>query len=174
MSLIYLVGFMGAGKTTTGRELASTLHTNFIDLDNWIEQKEGRSIASIFSDKGESHFRMKEEDALSSFTKGDFIISTGGGVILSKRNREILTQNGIVVFLNPDFELIWMRISNDPKRPLATTSSFKKLKERYERRLPLYRSVAHIEVNSSDESTSNQILKEMTLLLNKEKANDDP
>ncbi|HQB87139.1 MAG TPA: shikimate kinase, partial [Bacteroidales bacterium] len=97
---IFLIGFMGSGKTTTGKKLASRLSWKFIDLDEFIEEDKGMPVAEIFETQGEDWFRTVEAEALRTVTKaGNTVISTGGGTPCFYENMEFMLQNGLTVYL---------------------------------------------------------------------------
>lgn len=121
---IYLVGFMGSGKSTVGRALADELGWNFVDLDEEIEREQGTSIASIFDDRGEAEFRRMESEALHRCVHKvqsghPRVISLGGGAFLSHGNFDLVSNNGVSVWLDCPLELIERRITAFVHRPLA-------------------------------------------------------
>jgi shikimate kinase len=119
---IYLIGFMGAGKTSRGRKLAERLRIPFADMDAVIEKQEGMSVQEIFSLKGEEWFRAKETEVLHQLgeEKGDMVISTGGGVPCFNNNMEFINSTGLSVYLKMSPEALVRRLtrSNKPMRPL--------------------------------------------------------
>ena len=118
---VILTGMMGSGKTTVGKELATILNYNFVDLDEIIENKYGK-ITDIFSQKGEKYFREIETQELKNFeNQSNFVLSTGGGVILKDENIKILKDLGQVFYLSAKSETIYNRIKNQKHRPLLNT-----------------------------------------------------
>ena len=136
---IYLVGFMGAGKTSLGRALAERLVWPFEDLDSTIERKEGSGILRIFLEKGEAHFRELERRALAEAAAqpGRAIIASGGGTFCAPENRAVMQRTGITVWIDQPFERIWSRRDElSELRPLLRgEADFRRL---YEERSPLY------------------------------------
>lgn len=119
---IVLVGFMGTGKTSVGRRLASQLRMRYVDTDDLIEQDTGRCITNIFAEDGEPAFRDLESEAVRKASKlYNHVISTGGGVVLSKTNMEALKQNGIIFCLTATPEEIYRRVRHQTHRPLLQT-----------------------------------------------------
>lgn len=118
---IFLVGFMGSGKSTIGTHLAAKLHRTFLDLDQLIETTTRHPIAELIHLRGEEEFRWIESRALrESSATGAPVIATGGGVVLREENRELMSTTGLTVWLDAPFELCWQRISADAGvRPLA-------------------------------------------------------
>lgn len=116
---IFLVGFMGAGKTTVGRLLAAHLRYDFFDLDQLIEARAGKSVGQIFSDSGETEFRRLECEEISSFSElRRTVIALGGGAYVSEANRAMLRAIGKTVWLDCPLEVCLARIRNDKSRPL--------------------------------------------------------
>ena len=120
MKNIYLIGFMGAGKTTIGKELAKALGCAFIDTDDRIEQEQGRKISEIFEKDGEQAFRDMETELLRRLqeSKEEFVLSIGGGMPVREENRALLRAIGTVVYLKTSKEEIIRRVSGDTNRPL--------------------------------------------------------
>lgn len=147
MKPIFLCGFMGCGKSTIGRILAKKLNCKCVDLDKYIEKKEGMTIPEIFKEKGEPYFRELETKALEEFADIGGVVATGGGALLSEHNGETAKKSGLVVFIDTDFETCYERIKNDPHRPIAYSSTKEQLRERFDTRSPLYRAHSHITVN---------------------------
>ncbi|MDH5648428.1 MAG: shikimate kinase AroK [Gammaproteobacteria bacterium] len=116
---IYLIGPMGVGKSTIGRQLASQFKKEFIDLDHELEKRTGVSISIIFEIEGEPGFRKRESELLDELTqKNNIVLATGGGAILSEANRKILRTRGFVVYLRASIDTLVERTRNDRKRPL--------------------------------------------------------
>src|SRR5689334_8840974 len=121
---IYLVGFMGSGKTTIGRLLARKIGWHFADLDHDIEKAHGRTVQQIFAEQGESHFRALEHQALMSRVRDiergkPTVVALGGGAFVQADNYALLENNGLTLFLDAPFELIQRRVPADGSRPLA-------------------------------------------------------
>lgn len=121
---IYLVGFMGSGKTTVGRQLAAELGWTFADLDEDIEAAEGRSISDIFATDGEAAFRRIESEALGARVRkircgAPTVLALGGGAFAQEQNREIVRGNGVSIWIDCPVELLWERVKGNPHRPLA-------------------------------------------------------
>lgn len=156
---IILVGMPGCGKSTIGKILAQKLNKEFVDTDEMIENVEDMSIPQVIEKYGEVHFRNCENAAamIVGKEKGQ-IIATGGGIITREENYAPLKQNGIIVFINRDADLL---PTND--RPLSQKYGVKEL---YEKRLPLYREFADIEIdgNGTVEEVANRIIKEIVSL----------
>ena len=148
---IYLVGPMGAGKTTVGRHLADLLGREFLDSDHEIERKTGATIPWIFEKEGEQGFRSRESMVIDELTtKNNLVIATGGGAITQALNRGYLNQRGIVIYLYTPVEIQLQRTYRDKNRPLLQVANpEQKLRELLKIRDPLYREVAHhiIETN---------------------------
>jgi len=149
-SRIYLIGMMGAGKTTVGKKLARALGLEYADLDHEIESCTGVSVPTIFEIEGETGFRQREAQALgrlSSIPK--LVIATGGGVVLSPTNRVHLTATGLVIYLHAAPELLYARTKNDKGRPLLqVTDPLGRIRNLTEKRDPLYREIADIIIES--------------------------
>ena len=141
MNSIFLIGFMGAGKSTIGLELSKKLSFNLVDTDKSIERSQGMKITEIFSKKGEDFFRELETNELKLLSnEHNLIVSTGGGIILKDSNREILNRV-FSIYLKADFDIIFERIKEDKTRPLLLTDNpYKTAKEIFESRYELYES----------------------------------
>lgn len=148
---IYLVGPMGAGKTTVGRHLAELLGRTFVDSDHEIERKTGANIPWIFEKEGELGFRTRETAVINELTNSTkIVLATGGGAVTQSANRDYLKQRGIVVYLFTPVEIQLQRTYRDKNRPLLQVENpEQKLRELLAQRDPLYREVAHhvIETN---------------------------
>lgn len=152
---IVLIGMPSAGKTTIGKMLEDRMQKEFIDLDDVIIEKAGKSIPEIFEESGEAGFRAIETEAAIEVSKlNNKIIATGGGTIKHKVNMDYLRQNGITIFIDRDVDKL---ISSDPNRPLSKSSDA--LQKMHAERLPLYQKyAAYVAVNNSDiESTVKEI-----------------
>ncbi|NEQ35532.1 MAG: shikimate kinase [Okeania sp. SIO3I5] len=149
---LYLVGMMGAGKTTVGHLLAQRLGYSFLDTDNLISQAAGKSINEIFATEGEAVFRALETNVLSEVSSyKNLTIATGGGIVVSQFNWSYL-HHGIVVWLDVPAEVLYSRLEGDMTRPLLQNSKpLDKLQAILEERRPLYANAdVHINVNSQD------------------------
>ncbi len=153
-SRIFLIGPMGAGKTTIGRHLAAMLAMDFSDSDHEIETRTGASIPLIFEIEGETGFRRRESAAIADLvTRPNLVLATGGGVILSEASREALRQNGTVVYLRAATDILVERTRRDRSRPLLQTDDPRgKIEELMRVRDPLYRSTAHVIVDTDRRS----------------------
>lgn len=145
---MYLVGFMGAGKSTVARALARRLHWKAEDVDEWIEREERRDIPTIFRQQGEPYFRSRERDALLHFlpVRGA-VIAAGGGTFADPANRELMLRDGAVVWLDVPFATVLARVPADGRRPLAADRAG--LEQLYNQRLAAYR-LAHVRVDAGD------------------------
>lgn len=135
-----LLGFMGAGKST----IARGLDPDFVDMDALLEDRLGMPIARFFEEKGEAAFRQLEEEVLADLLKTDKVISTGGGIVISPRNRALLKQNPDNIYLKADFETLYQRISADKEnqRPLFLKNSKEDLAAIFKERQAWYEEVA--------------------------------
>ena len=154
-----LLGFMGAGKSTIARNLAS----DFVDMDTLLEERLGMSIARFFEEKGEVAFRQVEEEVLADLLKTDQVVSTGGGVVISQKNRALLKQNPDNIYLKADFETLYQRISadKDNQRPLFLNNSKEDLAAIFIERQAWYEDVASQIVDVSRLSPE-EIIEELT------------
>lgn len=153
---LFLVGLMGAGKTTVGRLLARHYNCAFHDSDHEIEARTGVRIPVIFEIEGEAGFRKREEVAIAELTAlSGIVLATGGGAVLSAANRENLKKNGVVIYLRGTPEHLYERTRHDRSRPLLQTDNpLAKLRELYRQRDPLYREVADIVVDTGRQGVS--------------------
>ncbi|MDP2879852.1 MAG: shikimate kinase AroK [Sulfuricella sp.] len=151
---IFLVGLMGAGKTTVGKLIARHLNRPFVDSDHEIEKRTGVNIPLIFELEGEVGFRTREAAVIEELTgQRNIVLATGGGAILSSQNRDNLRRNGTVIYLRAKVEDLWQRTRHDKNRPLLQTADPKaKLKELFAQRDPLYCEIADIIVDSGAQS----------------------
>ena len=161
--LIFIVGPMASGKSTLGKQLAQTLKISFLDTDNEIEKKAGADISWIFEVEGEEGFRERESKALLESTKkDDLVISTGGGIVTIKENRDLMTAQGKVVYLKTSLELQLKRTENDKKRPLLTKGNREQtLKTLMKERNPLYKKIADITISQNIETNRKIIINEI-------------
>src|SRR5205085_11880077 len=151
---IFLVGLMGAGKTSVGKLLARRLGKTFYDSDHEIERTTNVRIPVIFEIEGEAGFRARESRMLEDLAKlPDIVLATGGGAVLSPHNRALLSQHGTVVYLRASPRDLWQRTRHDRNRPLLQTDDpLAKLTDLYAHRDPLYREVADVIVDTGNQS----------------------
>ena len=135
-----LLGFMGAGKST----IARGLDPNYLDMDSLIEERLGMSIAEFFAEKGEGAFRQIESEVLAELLETDQVVSTGGGVVISQRNRDLLKTNSDNIYLKADFDTLYQRIAadKDNQRPLFLNNSKEELAAIFQERQAWYEEVA--------------------------------
>ena len=163
---VFLVGFMGSGKTSVGQALAHYLGWPFLDLDDQIERRAGRKVAEIFAADGESEFRRIENLALNevlAIPSSPMVVALGGGAFIEARNAELLRQSGVVtVFLDAPPETLWQRCNQNPQeRPLRRT--FESFAELHRQRRPHYlRATSHIDTLSK---TADDVAKELATRL---------
>ncbi len=159
---IFLVGPMGAGKSTVGRQLSKTLKKQFIDCDKEIESRTGASVSLIFDVEGEDGFRKREQQMLHELTAREHIIlATGGGAVLNEQNRARLMSRGFVVYLNAPLELLIERTARDKTRPLLQTDDpQKRIAELMALRDPLYRQVADT-IIETDRRSARHVVREI-------------
>lgn len=169
---IFLIGPMGAGKTTVGRNIARRLKMEFFDSDREIENLCGVSIPTIFEYEGEQGFRDRETKVIDELSqRSSILLATGGGSVLREENRQILSQRGIVIYLHVNLKEQFSRISNDKNRPLLQTANPKEtLRKMMLERAPIYESVADYRVNSNGRNMRNVIDQVMRHLGKKKKA----
>jgi len=150
---IYLVGFMGTGKTVVGRCLAEKLKLQFIDLDGIIEAKEKREIKEIFASDGEAYFRLKEKEAVEEVSrKKNIVLAAGGGAIVDPENLKKLKESGAIICLSCSPEVIFKRVSSKGKRPLLNVSDpEKEIKELLKKRAGFY-AQADFNIDTSSKS----------------------
>src|SRR5581483_7564574 len=151
---IFLVGMMGAGKTSVGKLLAKQFSKAFYDSDHVIEARTGVRIPVIFEIEGESGFRARESAVIEELTAlQNIVLATGGGAILSPRNRELLKSRGTVIYLRAAIKDLLHRVRHDRNRPLLQSADPKlRLTELFELRDPLYRETAHLVVDTGSQS----------------------
>lgn len=164
---IFLVGMMGAGKSTVGRHLAKSLGKEFVDCDHELEEHTGASISLIFEIEGEDGFRKREQKMLEELSaRENIVLATGGGVVNAPENRSRLRERGYTVFLDAPLDLLMERTSRDRNRPLLDTDNREaSLKALLETRNPLYLDVADLVVKTdrrSPRSVARDIAKQIT------------
>jgi shikimate kinase len=151
---IYLVGFMGCGKSTVGHALADELGWRFVDLDEAIEKDQGKPIAEIFETQGEAAFRLLESAALRNIVRKiecgqPYVIALGGGAFAQENNSSLLAEKGVSIWLDCPFEMVQRRVARDSQRPLARDPE--KFRALYEERRPKYeRADYRIEIHGDD------------------------
>ena len=159
MKNIYLVGFMGSGKSTVGKILAEKLNMKFVDIDKLIEEKEGMKIKDIFEQKGESYFRVLERKQIEAIVNQEgLVVSTGGGLGANLDNMNLMKKNGDVVWLDVSLNTVLDRLKNNQDRPLLK-QPIEKIKQLFEERKNVYR-LANIRINA-DKKTPSQIVEEI-------------
>jgi shikimate kinase len=152
---IFLVGPMGVGKTTIGRQLARELDKNFYDSDHEIVARTGADIPLIFDLEGEQGFRKREQETIEDLTQlENIVLATGGGAVLSEANRSRLADRGMVIYLQSDLDSLLERTHKDRNRPLlhADEPPDTILRRLLEQREPLYLDVADFEIHTGHNS----------------------
>ncbi|WP_308217652.1 shikimate kinase [Paenalcaligenes niemegkensis] len=169
---VFLVGMMGAGKTTIGRQLAKVLDRQFVDLDHELEARCGVRVSVIFDIEGEQGFRKRETSALDACSRQtSIVLATGGGAVISAENRAYLKQRGVVVYLRASAEELFRRVSRDKNRPLLQTSNPRqRLGELLAEREPLYQEVADIVLETGSAPISTAVRNLLALLKEKKVA----
>lgn len=156
---IFLVGPMGAGKSTIGKRLAKALKMSFIDSDHVIEERTGVNIPTIFDIEGEAGFRKREAETIDELTqKKEIVLATGGGAILNAANRQHLMSRGVVIYLRTSVSQQLARTKHDRNRPLLSTGNPEhKLNELMRVRAPLYEEIADIIVDTDSKHTNHVV-----------------
>ncbi len=159
---IYIVGPMGAGKSTIGRHIAQQLHLEFFDSDSEIERRTGAEIAWVFDVEGEDGFRVREASVIEDLTeKQGIVLATGGGSIITKEVRNKLSARGLVVYLETTIDKQLARTQRDKRRPLLQTEKPRQVLEDLAAiRNPLYEEIADITVRT-DEQSAKLVAKEI-------------
>ena len=161
-SSVFLIGMMGAGKSTVGRYLAKALNYHFLDTDQLIEKQDNRTIEAIFKESGESYFRNLERDIINQFDNKTCVYSTGGGLPIYNKNIDKLKDIGQVIYLKTSTgELLNNRINNNSSRPMFQDAiSFENLLKQRE---PIYYDADF--VVTTDSKTPEEIASEIRLLI---------
>ena len=165
--MVYLIGYMGAGKTTITKLLANELHIDYYDTDQEIEKKEKRSISEIFKKDGEVYFRMLETELLKNINQNS-LISCGGGLPIHNNNMGLINSKGISIYLKASSNFLFKRLKNKNKnRPLIATKTYQDLEVSIEKdlqkRSPFY-NLANYTILVDDKSTD-EVLREIYSLI---------
>ena len=158
MKSIFLTGFMGSGKTTIGKLLSEKLSLPVIDTDHVIEEKLNKTIRDIFETEGENKFREYEHQFLEMMPTENMIITTGGGIILRKENRDWMKKNGVVVYLHCEPEEILNRLEGDQTRPLLDGDKKKNVLSIFTERSPFYHE-ADFKVDTTNKTPKEVVLE---------------
>jgi shikimate kinase len=163
---IFLIGLMGAGKSTVGKMLAKKLDRRFLDADHVIEERCGVKIPVIFEMEGEDGFRKREAQTIKDLTaEQDIILATGGGAVLLPDNRQFLSERGTVIYLHANPMELWHRTKSSESRPLLRNGDAKKILENlYAIRDPLYREIADFVIETGKPSV-NQLVNTLIMQL---------
>lgn len=166
---LFLTGFMGAGKTTTGKALAEVLHCDFVDLDKVIVAREKRAINEIFATDGETYFRDCETKLLRELSPvSPAVYATGGGIVQREENRDLMKGCGLIIYLNARWESLQQRLTGSTDRPLAGPGKdWEAVRQLWNVRQPMYRD-ADLMVETDDQ-TPEQVANRIVILL-KQKA----
>ena len=158
---------MGSGKTTLGKILSKKLDKNFYDSDHVIEEKLGVDVPMIFEYEGEAGFREREKDSLKELvSKKNIVLATGGGIILSKSNRDLLSENGIVIYLKSNQKDLIKRMKNDKTRPLLKNGNIEEIiKKLCKEREPLYEEIADFEIMTKNKRI-HEVVNEIITIIN--------
>src|SRR5688500_8083262 len=161
---IFLVGMMGAGKTTVGRALAQRLRRRFVDTDKVLVERCGVPIATIFEIEGEDGFRRREAGVLDEVSReAGLVIATGGGAILLAENRALMRSRGTVIYLRARLESLWERTRHDASRPLLATADPRgTLDSLLQAREPLYLEAAHLVMDTGAQSAGTLVARLVT------------
>ena len=165
---LILIGPMGAGKTSVGRQLAKALAHTFYDSDLEIEKRTGVSIPTIFDIEGEAGFREREKNIIAELVrKPNIVLATGGGAVILEANRKLLKKSGLVIYLHAPVSMLYKRTMRDRNRPLLQTDDpQEKLREIMETREPLYRQTAQITIDT-DRHSVRQVVRQILQKLEK-------
>jgi shikimate kinase len=152
---IYLIGYRGSGKSTLGRMISPLLNFTFMDIDKLIAEQEKRSIPEIFANSGEQYFRKKESEILNRLSgKNRMVVATGGGIILVKENRDLMSKTGYCIYLKADSKTLLSRIQGDKDRPPLTDLPLsREIDHLLSIREPLYEEIARITIDTGILST---------------------
>lgn len=158
---IILIGFMGSGKSEVGRKLAQELGMNYRDSDELIEKREKTSISDIFREKGEPYFRDLETEVVKTLANHDnFVIATGGGVVLREENVKMLKELGPLILLWAEPKVVWERVKKETHRPLLNVPDPKaEIKKILDYRTPIYHKVADFKVDTSNLTVEEAVRK---------------
>lgn len=167
---VVLVGMMGSGKSAIGRSMADALSVPFLDSDAEIEAAAHATIAEIFERDGEDFFRERETEVIRRLLSGaPCILSTGGGAFLSNRNRDLIDENGVALWLDADLDLLWERVRHKDTRPLLRTENpFQTLSGLFDQRRPLYQK-AKLRVDVQHGATIDETTQQAIAVLMKDK-----
>lgn len=159
---IFLVGPMGAGKTTVGKQLSEALHLVFFDSDHEIQRRTGVDVPTIFEFEGEDGFRNREQSMIDELTaRAGIVLATGGGAVLREVNRQHLSSRGFVVYLQCTPEQQFERTHRDKNRPLLQTENpLERLRSLMQERDPLYRKIADLVISTEGRNT-NSVVREI-------------
>lgn len=165
---IILIGFMGSGKTSIGKRLASILKYDYFDTDHLIVEQTKMSIAQLMEEQGEQAFRKLESTVLENFLeKKNYVLSTGGGIVLHPKNQELLPQLGTVVWLHAAADVLFERATRNPHRPLLEVEYPRRtFYQLLTARLLLYEALAHFKIDTtklSYQQTIEAIIKDLQL-----------
>lgn len=163
---IFLVGLMGAGKSTIGRQLARELGKQFRDSDSEIEKRTGVSIDVIFDIEGEQGFRRRETRMLEELVEErGIVLATGGGAVLASENRQLLRDNGLIIYLKASAEHLAGRVKLDRRRPLLQTGDkLAKIRELMTQREPVYQQLADMVVETNNRSIP-RVVREISKMI---------
>ncbi|OLO42924.1 shikimate kinase [Alkalihalophilus pseudofirmus] len=169
MRIIFLTGFMGAGKSTIGKVLAEKLNYRLLDTDEWIESIHGKSIPRIFSEDGETGFRSYETNALKDLPDEDMVVTTGGGIVVKEENRKIMRKKGIIIYLHCEIDEILVRTKGDTTRPLLQNKSIDQVSDLFKQRKAFYED-ADYQVDTTSLSIP-EIVERIEKILNDSETN---
>lgn len=163
---LILVGLMGAGKTTLGRQLSEFFNCPFYDSDHVIVERAGVSIPTIFEIEGEAGFRLRESKVIAELSAMDnIILATGGGAVLREDNRSCLRQGGLVIYLHVLPEILFERVRYDKNRPLLQVDDpLAKFRQLYDQRDAIYREAAHIVLDVGKAGSHSTLLQLLELI----------